>query len=229
MTYRFNKPVALGSHRLMLRPRESRDLRLISSNVTVAPESVLTWAHGTPARCSRLACLQHRRLRNCLPVPVFRRRMDRSRRFDETAIPGPTGRLSDWARAFVRGQSTDTLSLLKDLSAGVTSWISAIRAGMTRALSLQPRLWIAAGDRVGISRCSLRTRCAASGSARVSSLAISTIPIRNTSDRVMRDRRRLDHFRSDQSRRWRLQSHTRRRRTRHPAGDSSVRQFRRDD
>ena len=38
---------------------------------------------------------------------------------------------------------------------------------MTRALSLQPRLWIAAGDRVGISRCSLRTRCAASGSARI--------------------------------------------------------------
>src|ERR1700730_18274712 len=58
---------------------------------------------------------------------------------------------------------------------------------MTRALSLQPRLWIAAGDRVGISRCSLRTRCAALGSARVSSLAISTIPISKASDRVMRD------------------------------------------
>jgi len=37
--------------------------------------------------------------------------------------PDPTGRLRDWARAFVRGQSTDTLSLLKDLSAGVTRWI----------------------------------------------------------------------------------------------------------
>ncbi len=37
--------------------------------------------------------------------------------------PDPMGRLRDWARAFVRGQSTDTLSLLKDLSAGVTSWI----------------------------------------------------------------------------------------------------------
>jgi transglutaminase-like putative cysteine protease len=37
--------------------------------------------------------------------------------------PDPTGRLRDWALAFVRGQSTDTLSLLKDLSAGVTSWI----------------------------------------------------------------------------------------------------------
>src|ERR1700733_10880868 len=44
-TYRFNKPVALGPHRLMLRPRESRDLRLISSHVTITPESVLTWAY----------------------------------------------------------------------------------------------------------------------------------------------------------------------------------------
>jgi len=44
-TYRFNKPVALGPHRLMLRPRENRDLRLISSHVTVTPESLVTWAH----------------------------------------------------------------------------------------------------------------------------------------------------------------------------------------
>ena len=44
-TYRFNKPVALGPHRLMLRPRENRDLRLISSHVTTTPESVVTWAH----------------------------------------------------------------------------------------------------------------------------------------------------------------------------------------
>ena len=44
-TYRFNKPVALGPHRLMLRPCESRERRLISSHVTVTPEAVVTWAH----------------------------------------------------------------------------------------------------------------------------------------------------------------------------------------
>jgi hypothetical protein len=44
-TYRFNKLVTLGPHRLMLRPRESRDLRLISSRVMVAPDAVVTWAH----------------------------------------------------------------------------------------------------------------------------------------------------------------------------------------
>ena len=32
--------------------------------------------------------------------------------------------MSNWAKAFVRGTSTDTLSLLKDLSAGVSKWIT---------------------------------------------------------------------------------------------------------
>ena len=38
--------------------------------------------------------------------------------------PDPSGRLRDWARTFVLGNSTDTLSLLKDLCAGVSSEIS---------------------------------------------------------------------------------------------------------
>jgi transglutaminase-like putative cysteine protease len=37
--------------------------------------------------------------------------------------PDPAGRLQGWARAFVRGNSTDTLALLKDLSVGVSAWI----------------------------------------------------------------------------------------------------------
>ena len=44
-TYRYRRLVSLGPHRLMLRPRESRDLRLVSSAVTVAPAAQVTWAH----------------------------------------------------------------------------------------------------------------------------------------------------------------------------------------
>ena len=44
-TYRFNERVSLLPHRLMLRPRESRELRLISSQITVTPDPLLTWAH----------------------------------------------------------------------------------------------------------------------------------------------------------------------------------------
>jgi hypothetical protein len=44
-TYRFNEHVRLLPHRLILRPRESRELRLISSNITVTPHADLTWTH----------------------------------------------------------------------------------------------------------------------------------------------------------------------------------------
>ena len=42
--YRYRQPVSLGPHRLMLRPRESRDLRLVSSDVIVTPAATITWA-----------------------------------------------------------------------------------------------------------------------------------------------------------------------------------------
>jgi transglutaminase-like putative cysteine protease len=44
-SYRFRQPVSLSPHRLMLRPRETRDLRVIPSNITVTPAATLTWAH----------------------------------------------------------------------------------------------------------------------------------------------------------------------------------------
>jgi hypothetical protein len=43
-TYRYHQPVHLGPHRLMLRPRESRELKLVSSNVMVTPSAVVSWA-----------------------------------------------------------------------------------------------------------------------------------------------------------------------------------------
>ena len=43
-TYRYRAPVQLGPHRLMLRPRESRDLRIIWSTLTVTPDAMVTWA-----------------------------------------------------------------------------------------------------------------------------------------------------------------------------------------
>src|SRR3954468_12969931 len=36
--YRYRNPVALGEHRMMLRPLESYDQRLISAEISIAPE-----------------------------------------------------------------------------------------------------------------------------------------------------------------------------------------------
>jgi transglutaminase-like putative cysteine protease len=43
--YRYREAVAFGPHRLMLRPRESRDLQLIGSELVVTPTPRVTWAN----------------------------------------------------------------------------------------------------------------------------------------------------------------------------------------
>lgn len=47
-TYRYSEPVALGEHRMMFRPRESYDLRLIRTNLLITPQPAhLRWLHDT--------------------------------------------------------------------------------------------------------------------------------------------------------------------------------------
>jgi transglutaminase-like putative cysteine protease len=147
-TYRYRQLVSLGPHRLMLRPRESRDLRLISSDVAVTPDAVVTWAHDVFGNAVATASfqtlaenlvidsvteLQH----NATAWPVFDVaasavfypfRYSDDDWIDLGALtilqyPDPAGRLRDWARAFVGGNPTDTLALLKDLSSGISEWI----------------------------------------------------------------------------------------------------------
>jgi transglutaminase-like putative cysteine protease len=132
----------------MVRPRESRDLRLISNNVAVTPDAVVTWAHDVfgnavaTANFQSLADnlvidsvteLQH----NATAWPVFDVaasaisypfRYSDDEWIDLGALtilqyPDTAGRLQVWARSFVGGNPTNTLALLKDLSIGVSGWI----------------------------------------------------------------------------------------------------------
>ncbi len=147
-TYRYNRPIWLNAHRLMLRPRESRELRLLSARLTVMPEAVVTWAHDVFGNAVSTATFQG--LTDYLIVdsvtdleldatawPVFdvaasaaaypfSYLSDDRADLGELAIqqyPDPMGRLRLWAEAFVRSRPTDTLSLLKDLSGGITAWV----------------------------------------------------------------------------------------------------------
>jgi transglutaminase-like putative cysteine protease len=147
-TYRYNTPVRLNPHRLMLRPRESRELRLLSARLNMRPESVVTWAHDVFGNAVATASFQGltdhlivdsvtRLELDAVAWPVFDVAASASAypfpyvaddRADlgELAIqqyPDPLGRLRVWAEAFVRSRPTDTLSLLKDLSAGITAWV----------------------------------------------------------------------------------------------------------
>jgi transglutaminase-like putative cysteine protease len=133
----------------MLRPRETRELRVISSNITVTPEATLTWAHDVFGNAVATATFQLMSdsvlIESAVELeldavawPVFdiaasaisypfRYSDDEWIDLGSLSIPqyaDPQGQLRAWAQGFVRSVPTDTLSLLKDLSAGVASQIN---------------------------------------------------------------------------------------------------------
>lgn len=45
-TYRYARPVTIGAHRLMFRPRDSHDLRLLGASLTISPPAAsIRWLH----------------------------------------------------------------------------------------------------------------------------------------------------------------------------------------
>jgi transglutaminase-like putative cysteine protease len=147
--YRYRHEVSLGSHKLILRPRETRDLRLISHRVTVTPEATVTWAQDIAgnaiatamfgSRTDLLVIESRARLELTAPVwPVFPISASaieypflhsEDEWTDLGALTEPqygdrNGRFSQWVKGFICRRPTDTLSLLKDISNGVSAHIS---------------------------------------------------------------------------------------------------------
>ena len=143
--YRYREPVLLGPHRLMLRPRESRELRIVSSELDIAPAATVRWAHdvfGNMVATATFGAMTTDLVIDCITEidleasawPVFDIaasalsypfRYDDDEWTDLGALAArqyadPSGRLDAWARRFVMGGGTDTLALLRDLSAGVS-------------------------------------------------------------------------------------------------------------
>ena len=54
-TYRYSVPVRFGPHRLMLRPRDSFDLRLLDTGLTISPAAQLRWMHDAYGNSVALA------------------------------------------------------------------------------------------------------------------------------------------------------------------------------
>jgi len=148
-TYRYRRDVTLAPHRLMLRPRASHDLRLVATELSCSPQATIDWTYDVFGNSIAMATFskQARELviesriklelyANAWPVfPVAVSAQSYPFEYDEDdrtdlgalAVPqyhDPDGRLLSWARAFVRGPATDSLSLLKDMNAGISNWIS---------------------------------------------------------------------------------------------------------
>jgi hypothetical protein len=248
----------------MLRPRESRDLRLMSHTLAITPAPVLTWAHdvfGNAVATATFATMADMVvidsvadiLLNTAPWPVFdiaasaisypfRYSDDEWTDLGALAIEqysNQAGRLRIWARGFIRSNPTDTLSLLKDLSLGVAqriSYQSREVEGTQSPTQTLDRGWgscrdfavlfveaarsLGFGARVvsGYLHNPNQDRAGSTGAGSTHAWVGSLCP-----------ERRLDHLRSDQPRRRRLQLDPRRGRTRYPASHAGVRQLHRLD
>ena len=147
--YRYRQPTAFGPHRLMLRPKESRTLRLHAHELEISPAASVSWAHDVTGNSVATATFQDPA--DTLTIdsvatltldveqwPVFDIAASASTypfllSEDEMADLGglrlqayldTTGAVRRWAQGFVAREGADTLSLLKDISQGVAAQIT---------------------------------------------------------------------------------------------------------
>ena len=144
--YAYAQPVALGEHRLMVRPRESFDQRLVDASLTITPEPCeLRWLHDVFGNAVALAKFAGRARELQIvstmavehaPLAVEDIRVERyARRFPftyasddmpdlarsiERGYHDPDRIVDEWARGFVRSRgATDTLDMLSRMTAHV--------------------------------------------------------------------------------------------------------------
>jgi transglutaminase-like putative cysteine protease len=146
--YSFHQSVNLWPHRLVLRPRESRDLRLLSHLIKISPVATLHWSQdvfGNAIATARFEGMSDRLVIESVSElqidaaawPVFDIAASASSypfRYSEDELidlgalavvqtPEPSERLREWAKALVRSNPTDTLALLKDLNEAISATI----------------------------------------------------------------------------------------------------------
>jgi transglutaminase-like putative cysteine protease len=143
-TYRYARPVTFGPHRLMLRPRDSHDLRLVGAELTLSPPGNVRWMHDVFG--NSVALVDFQAAANMLQIvstlriesygiegPVFpiapeaefypfiyssSDRVDLSRLLEQH-YPDPNGILARWADSFVTSRPMRTVDLLTNMNAAL--------------------------------------------------------------------------------------------------------------
>ena len=143
-TYRYSAPVTFGQHRLMLRPRDSHDLRLVGAELSIFPPGKVRWLHDVfgnsvalvdfhePAAelriVSELSIERYALARLDFPIspeaesyPFMHSADDRSDlgRLRERHYPDARGVVEEWARQFILETPTNTFNLLATMNASI--------------------------------------------------------------------------------------------------------------
>ena len=142
--YRYREPVGLGEHRMMFRPRESHDLRLIRTNLAIAPQpALLRWLHdpfdnsvavatfeGTTAELSFVSTVTLEHFENTLPeYPLEDYARTYPFRYSDEDFPNlaraltphyPAETVSKWVLQFLDpSDTTGTMKILRAMTVGI--------------------------------------------------------------------------------------------------------------
>jgi transglutaminase-like putative cysteine protease len=144
-TYRYAQPVAFGDHRLMFRPRDSHDMRLLETGLEIAPAARVRWLHDVFGNSIAIASFAESapelRLVSMIrlehfpavalefPIEPYAQRhpfaysaadVPDLGRTIERHYPDPEHRVDAWARRFVSSPGeTDTQALLVAMTAAI--------------------------------------------------------------------------------------------------------------
>lgn len=145
-TYRYLNPVSFGDHRMMFRPRDSHDLRLLDATLSISPSADIRWFHDVFGNSVAVASFSgmadtlklHSRIvleRYTLdslefPIEDYARTIPFSYpasevpdlgRTIERHYPDPERRVTEWTRRFLGGgrEGIDTEMFLTSVTQGI--------------------------------------------------------------------------------------------------------------
>ncbi len=143
--YRYRQAVRFGEHRLMFRPRDSHDLRLVDTSLSISPPAEVRWMHDVFSNSIAIAqfeatadklsfesrfVIEHYGLDGPgFPVRSYARTYPFSypaevipdlARTNERHYPDPDDAVGEWARSFLDGHATvATWDLLEHINRAI--------------------------------------------------------------------------------------------------------------
>jgi transglutaminase-like putative cysteine protease len=89
--YSYANPVTFGDHRMMMRPRDSHDLRLLDTGLTLSPPATVRWMHDVFGNSVAVARFSE---------PATELLVESSFRFEHYPLPAEEVILEEYARAY---------------------------------------------------------------------------------------------------------------------------------
>lgn len=149
--YAYRQPVRFGEHRLLFRPRDSHDMRLVDTRLRIEPAAKVWWMHDVFSNSVAVATFEQTADRlmfesiivvehYAFSYPVFEIAaeavylpfvygVDELRDLGRTAVRHhpDNGAIEAWARSFFTGGRTETLGLLRRMTETVRSEFTYLR------------------------------------------------------------------------------------------------------